>query len=533
MLDELQSLAAIASSQPDIVVQRGESGCQWSFNWKTQTITANPEDLDLRPPDYCRGLILHESAHAAITRLAEIVPDEWKRRIHPLLNVIEDCRIETWLQQRFPGSAPWIRLYNDRLFGKSSDATSSRVASDPAAAFLSGMLDRWWNESPVLTLHPEAAAALDRIWPHFQPAAAAFPPPRAEVPESVIRSYPAHPVSLCFQAQDHHNPPTRAECEIRMCQHLMWSITWAHIVPEFLRLLRHPGSEPTRIEIEAMQCPGALTDGHASHTAARRSASGSRPGTTAGVFQTANPSAYATALARRGAVIESCGEVLLRFLTSESKPRTTRFHRSGQRLDLRVAMQFEADPRQHERLWLRTSLPFHPDPAFVVAVDASGSMRGSKAAATFESLVIIRETCLRLGIPLAIIAFNTRANIFQTLENPGDPAIEARLAGLLKPTGGTDIVNALKLASRILTHCPNRHRHLWILSDGDSNNPDQARRMLRGIRADGTRIHGLGLGDESGEIAKLIPGSPFNLQPHELPATFTALLQGNIIPLPS
>jgi hypothetical protein len=64
-------------------------------------------------------------------------------------------------------------------------------------------------------------------------------------------------------------------------------------------------------------------------------------------------------------------------------------------------------------------------------------------------------------------------------------------------------------------------------------NPDEARRLLRSIRADGTRIHGLGLGEDSREIATLIPGSPTNLQPHQLPATFANLLRGAITKLPA
>lgn len=525
LLPELQSLAALASSEPEISVVRGEPKCPWSFNWVSRVITANPEDLELRPPDYCRGLILHESAHAAITRLNRIVPPECLPRLHLLLNAIEDCRIETWLQLRFEGCQPWIRLYNDHLFSRSSACTDERVATDPAAAFLSGMLDRWWNPAPVLLLHPEASAALDRIWPHFQSAVATHPPVRADVPASMPAAYAAHQVSLCYQAADRYAPPTPAECEIRIHQHRMWSITWNHIVPEFLRLLEHPDSEPTRQQIQQLEIEATAA---ATTTQNHHAPSRNRPGKGRGVFTTGTPTAYTSARARHAALIESCSAALLRFLTAETRAKTTRFHRSGQRLDLRVAMQFDADPRLHDRLWQRTSLPLHPDPAFVVAVDASGSMRGQKATSTFEGLVILRETCLRLGIPLAILAFHSKASILQPINNPHQPSIGSRLAGLLHPRGGTNLSPALNLASRILTKYPNRHRHLWILSDGDTRDPDQARSLIRSIRANGTRIHGLGLGDDSREIATLIPGSPTRLQPRDLPSTFSRLLQGTL-----
>jgi Mg-chelatase subunit ChlD len=531
MLPELQSLAALASSEPEISVVRGEPGCPWSFNWESRVITAKPEDLDLRPADYCRGLILHESAHAAITRIDRIVPKQMLPRLHMLLNAIEDCRIETWLQLRFEGCKPWIRLYNNHLFGKSSAITNHRVCTDPAAAFFSGMLDRWWNLNPLLQLHPEAAASLDRIWLHFKRAVAAHPSARADLPASIFHSYASHPVSLCYLAADRQSPPSPVECEIRMCQHRMWSITWQHIVPEFLKLLDHPDSGMTRRQIEQMCIDGtAHRDGTRQCSVHHRR---SRPGRGRGVFTAGQSSAYSASRARHGTLIESCSDVLLRFLHAESRPKTTRFHRSGQRLDLRVAMQFEADPRLHDRLWHRSTLPLHPDPAFVVAVDSSASMAGEKATATFDALVILREACLRLGIPLSILAFHSSASILQEIDNPRQAAIESRLAGLLSPSGGTDMTRALTLASRILKKCPNRHRHLWILSDGETSNPQEARRILRAIRVGGTTIHGLGLGDQSSEIATLIPGAATMLSPHLLPSTFAALLRGSIIPFAS
>ena len=74
----------------------------------------------------------------------------------------------------------------------------------------------------------------------------------------------------------------------------------------------------------------------------------------------------------------------------------------------------------------------------------------------------------------------------------------------------------------------NRHRHLWILSDGDTHDPDDTRLKLRAIRRDGVRVHGLGLGPESTEIADLIPGSPVNLTPNQLPAVLANLLQSQV-----
>ncbi|MEI7910590.1 MAG: vWA domain-containing protein [Verrucomicrobiota bacterium] len=539
MLPELQSLAALASSCPDVVLNVGEADCNWSFNWATRIITVNPVDLALRSPDYCRGLILHESAHAALTRFGDIVPSEiYQANIHPLLNVIEDCRIENWLQQRFPGCRPWIRLYNDRILGRITDSDRKRLAADPAGGFLAGLLDHWWNESSVLTLHPESQAALEQVMPHFEQVIAAFPSPESPDATRIRQHYHSHPVSICYCAQDHDSEPSSAECIIRMLQHRVWAITWQHIVPVFLRLLDHPDSEPTRQAIAQRalgnaQAAAVPADPHQpssgeSQYSHRRGTGRGKPGDSNLTFAAGTTGAYAKELAKHAALIETCAATLLRILTADARPKRSRFHRSGHALDLRVAMQFEADPRQHERLWQRVSLPRRPDPAFVLLIDGSGSMEGPRAEATFAALVVLREVCLRLGIPLTIIAFASDAQLIQAADAPDSPAAQARLASLLAPCGGTDINPALDIATQHLNQCPNRHRHLWILSDGDTRDPDEARTKLRSIRRDGVRVHGLGLGPESTEIADLIPGSPTNLTPNQLPAVLAKLLQSQV-----
>lgn len=528
MLPELQSLAALASSNPEVVLKVGEADCNWSFNWATCTITVNPNDLALRPPDYCRGLILHESAHAALTRIGDIVPrDLHQADLHLLLNVVEDCRIENWLQQRFPGCRPWIRLYNDRIFASPSDEAAARLAADPAGGFLAGLLDRWWHEVPILTLHPESRSAIAEVALYFDQAIAAFPSP--DVPDALRsrRSYNAHQVSICYRAQDHENEPTPEECVIRMLQHRAWAITWRHMVPVFRRLLAHPDSEPTRRAVSQLRLEntfaGPSVKGMRAGAAAKSQPGDSTHTPTEGAIHD-----YTRAVSQHGALIESCGAALLRFLAAESRPRSTRFHRSGRALDLRVAMQFEADPRHYEKLWQRTTLPQHPDPAFVLLIDSSGSMRGTKAEASFAALVVLREVCLRLGIPLTIIAFDIQARVLQSCDTPHAPGVPSKLAGLLEPGGSTRISPALDLASRFLAESPHRHRHLWILSDGDTQQVEEAQRRLRAIRSSGVIIHGLGLGPDSNEIASLVRGARTGLTPQQLPSVFAELLGANL-----
>jgi hypothetical protein len=529
MLSELQSLAALASSLPDISVETGEPGGPWSFNWATRVITVDPADLTLRPPDYCRGLILHEAAHGAITRIGDIVPKDMMRDepgLHHLLNVVEDCRIENWLRQRFPGCRPWVRLYNDRLLASPySDHSRSKLASDPAGGFLIGLLSEWWQEKQCCELHPLSLAAIAEVKPYFDPAVAAFPEPLPANAFKVRRLYETHPVAACYRGADRDQAPTPEECVIRMTQHRMWTLTWAHIVPVFRRLLDHPGSEPTREMLARNAASQARSVQHSGIPASGTGEDGGDPDSSKRSDQP-----YNKAVARHGGLIESCAEVVLRQLIDKSRPKTTRFHRSGNQLDLRVAMQFEADPRQYERLFQRRTLPSHPDPAFIIVADESASMDGERAKATFEAVVVLREVCLRLGIPLAILGFGSRTRRIQDWDDEDSSDVRGMVAGLLDPTGGSTrlqgaLDGAMGLEMRLPALCQPR---IWILSDGEVANPNQVRRSIIGFRMGGTPVHCIGLGPDSHGLTKIIPKAAVGIHPEDLPRVFAEMLQAQV-----
>jgi len=530
MLPELQSLAALASSLPDITVKTGDAGCSWSFNWATRVITADPADLTLRPPDYCRGLILHEAAHGAITRIGDIVSKDLMQNepgLHHLLNVVEDCRIENWLQQRFPGCRPWIRLYNDRLLAAPpSPRSRKQLAADPAGGFLMGLLSQWWNETPSCELHPLSLAAIAEVKPHFDQAVAAFPEPLPPDAAKVLRLYAGHPVAACYRAADQDHFPSAEECVIRMTQHRMWRFTWTRIIPVFRRLLDHPDSEPTR---QWLAVQAAAQSGQVLHSGRAGSGIGTQG-------EDVNPSSvsdqsYTEAVARRGALIESCAEVVLRQLIDESRPKTTRFHRSGTQLDLRVAMQFEADPRQYDRLFQRRTLSAHPDPAFIVLADESSSMEGDRAKATFEATVVLREVCLRLGIPLAILGFGSRTRRIQDWDDEESSEVRGRVAGLREPTGSsTHLQQALDGAMGLETRLPDSCKtRIWILSDGEVANPNEVRRSIMGFRMSGIPVHCIGLGPDSHGLKKIIPSAATGIRPDDLPQVFAEMLQAQLV----
>ncbi|MFZ9936713.1 MAG: vWA domain-containing protein [Luteolibacter sp.] len=218
---------------------------------------------------------------------------------------------------------------------------------------------------------------------------------------------------------------------------------------------------------------------------------------------------------------------MLRQLIEESRPKTTRFHRSGSRLDLRMAMQFDADPRQYEHLYLRRTLPSHPDPAFIILADESSSMRGERARATFEAVVVLREVCLRLGIPLAIVGFGSRTRNIQGWEDENGIKVRRKVSALLDPSGSrSDLRPALDNAQMLLSSLNGSSRpRIWILSDGEVSDPDAVRKIINQIRISGIPVHGLGLGPDSHGLAQVIPDAAIGISAGELAQFFARLLQ--------
>jgi Mg-chelatase subunit ChlD len=525
---ELGGLISLVAQRPNITLQIGaDLHTPWSFNWKEDIVTANAADLRLRSRDYCRGLSVHEAAHAFLTRLWDIVPEALLEdtAVHHLLNVIEDCRLESWLQIRLPGCVPWVHCYNNLLFGEMLASEEEKLKAEPGTAFLIAILCRWWHGRVPEHMPESAQAALNEVWPDIQLAIAAAPPSECPDRETTRLSYGGHQVRVCYMRMDHGEEPAPMELEVRMAQHEMWEIVWRKILPVFRRLLNESGSPLSQLAEQMKQLRDLIQKRRCGQTSrqvgnACGQADSTKGGRQKGVFNWNDPrqSDYHKSLFRHHGAIEQITEALLRHMTAEVKMRCCGHHRSGLRMDIRQAMQYEADPHLHDQLWRRMSQPTRPDPAFVILADASGSMKGARAHATFDALVMLRESCLRLGLPLSILMFNSDTHLVQDWADPSCDSVLPRLCQLRNnPNGGTNLAGALVEAVDLLQELPQRHRHFWLLSDGEPENFEDARRQLGVLRQHSSSITALGLGPDTASLAKLVPSARINLRPSQLP----------------
>lgn len=531
LLAELQSLASLTSQRADVTVHlAAKVDDAWSFNWRTAQIEVNPADYQLREPDYCRGLLLHESAHAAITRYGAILPETFAQdsAVWPLMNAIEDCRIENWLQHRLPGCAPWIRLYNDRLFGDILADPEQLMERSAATGFLLGILSRWWFGCLPPKTHPLAVAALDEVWSAVDRAVSIFPKDAAGDRSAIQARYEMHPVSVCYASLEatpvgNQTALDGLEMLVRMTQYEMWELVEKQVLPVFQRLLSGSGEKDQMQKLMKRYGGTARVEGGAGETRVKPQNQEKKR------MPSGRGQLYAEAARRSHHSIELLGDTLLRYLTTEVQLKTLNGQPSGARLDLRAAQRFEADPRHYGRLWQRQRLPQRPDPFFVLVVDVSGSMNGPRAKATFTGLVILREVCLRSGIPLSIVLFGSGARVAQDWLEPNHSAIIANLESAANPSEGqSDLAAGLRLAYELRETSPHRQQVLWVLSDGIPKSVAQARAQVQRWYSVGGQVVGLGLGPETESLAKVIPGAYTGLQPRQLPQLIGELFESQV-----
>lgn len=72
------------------------------------------------------------------------------------------------------------------------------------------------------------------------------------------------------------------------------------------------------------------------------------------------------------------------------------------------------------------------------------------------------------------------------------------------------------------------YRFVFVVSDGEQGDDESVRRLVSRLADDGVLVVGLGLGQETLQLRKLIPISKVNLTANELPAALATLLMQSL-----
>lgn len=550
-LDELGGLACVMSFRPELSFVAGPPQSPWCFSFNTAVVSAPINDLLDHSMDFCRGLTLHEAAHATVTRIFDLVRHDFfiEPEMHALFNSIEDCRIETWIKDRSPGAAPWIRLYNDRLF---APILHGPPIKSHATQFNMSILSKWWFGEEPKVLAPEVKKALDAVWPAIDKAIATQPP-RIEMTSALIEQayMNSRTLQFAYMRADMIDPPSDFEKLVRIRQLQMVHIVLTEVVPVYKELYDQDkkkqqknkngpskqGDEDLQRFLQNMrshhiQQSSGQGNQNANQTGQGRQTSSVQTNSQNRQFAPGNTNAqqaidqaleinskdlYLQAWKSLASDIDTLSEELMQVFQKTNKSHWLSGYISGARLDVRQAMYFEADPRLYRVLWQRKSQPKRIDPFFCLLLDRSGSMRGEKITSAFQGLVLLSEVCARLGVPLEIFSFSDDCVSELSCESTLNEATRISLGELgSKPDGQTYMGIALQQISDRMEKLHFRDKFLIVLSDGIPNDGPTVHQAIATLARQGVSCIGLGVGPETKNLQQFFREGMFEVNPHEI-----------------
>ena len=545
----LESLARLASLRADVTVRIARPGSGWCISMRDGTISVDERDLLGRSPEFLSAIMLHECAHSTLTRLHRIAPEQ----IHDnpvefsLINAIEDGRIETWLSDWLPGCAPWLVSTQNTLMHELHRCHPDVLGKNPAADFCMGLLLMRHGLATPVPLHPAATEALSETSADIKAYFDSYP--RFDLLEGrgaeIMAEYAASPLPACFAVHDGPIRPDAMEMAVRLAHYRAWLILHDKIRPVYLRLVSmDPG---TRNTLRFHQFTQRLmwdrnpepSNGHERQAVrlfremqreiekrrnARRRAAGQDGGAEG---RPGSGETYRESRSKHAVVINRLTDALLDLRRTHGRFKWSAGHAHGHEPDLRVAMEFAATGRHHDRMWRRRQLPHRIAPALILLADRSSSMQGPRAEAAFASAVILAEVCRRAGLPLSVVAYHTKAKVLLEF---GDSSAGRTAAGcmeaILQAEGGTRIVPALEAADALIATSPHREHLVICVADGEFDDRERTKfdSLTGRWSRSAVRVAGLGLGPQTEGIARWFPGAKGNLQPSDLSGEVTRLI---------
>lgn len=144
-----------------------------------------------------------------------------------------------------------------------------------------------------------------------------------------------------------------------------------------------------------------------------------------------------------------------------------------------------------------------PEAAVVFVLDRSGSM-GSSVLGSSQSQQEVANRAAAAAIDtldpsdlVGVIAFSNNPSIIVPLGPNTDPGRTKQAVLGISSSGGTNLALALQTALNQLESVRTRTRHVIVLSDGMSLEPERLPGLAAALRASGAKVSTIGIGDEA------------------------------------
>lgn len=544
-LAELERLAQLVSRMPDLVLREGEAGSGWSFNRRHRVIAMDGGRLRSESRNFNRGLVLHELAHAVLTRLSPYLQGDYlsRRDIYSAINAFEDIRIESWLMQRFVGGREWITEYNGKLLLNTVPEFQKLEWTQlpPLQAFLAAVMARWWHGADQVDIPKTLRPLVEEAWPHVERICKAIPGPCHDrgPGNRAFDEYLRSTSRGLYRLHDSIQSPDEFEMEVRLKQDEFWSVFEEGILPIIQRLAPHDldsrqqsnraldqalfnrwvRSQPAET-LESMS-PNPETAGCIVHQISGSSNCGKGDP----LPWEPNLGTYLKSAQLQAHAIERLS-TLIQSLFPPKRSRAWQGPRnSGIRIRIRSVPQAEANPCDTLKIWERRSPPTRSIPHVTALIDRSGSMDGARMVAAFAGCVLVSEVCHKVGIPFSLFTFSNRCEEIIGWQATLDDTQRGRMGGLPKAaSGGTNMVEALRKVGQHLMLSPHEHRVLVVLGDGDDGD-HQVAALARRLSQSGVHLVGLGVGPDTAAMGDCIPNALTCLQPGAIPGALATVLE--------
>lgn len=563
---KIRMLTILARGLAEGATVRLEAGDRWSWTPATRTLTFRADDVEQLDLPVCLALVAHEIGHAAITAYHRpelpaapmgLPTPLWLQ----LLNAVEDPRVERWMMGAFAGIEPWFAALFacERAQGRLGDVVSwcqrwmlantlewgagwrpADIEGDRVRAALEETRAdrRAYAETappagamPLVERARLAEISAQQALPHAYAAAEAVGRLRGAQVELVARA-------IASDKRFRRKAANCGDCDVPLASRLVAAAeSYAdetatapgadalQLAESLLDIVEGvPSAAGRRPAMPAVvRADLAEADARAAQAAGRpcEEAESSGCGATFPWRRTRTPSLVALQVNR---------EQALEFLRSEldrvfPKARPGKWqtgYSSGRRIDLRKAVQLQADPKLHRQLWQRRAAPTKPDAAALLLVDLSGSMAGcGKIEAAVLAASVCAQSLRELDIPCAVYGFQDQLIPFAAFGEAWSPALAARLAEMRLEASGTrpaghnhcgcnDDGPCLAEAAAILATRRERTRTLIVISDGQPAGSRSTAEDLTKVIAELERVPGLalaaiGIGPDTDHVAEFYP----------------------------